>query len=89
MQKNIPVWAGGMLETGIGRAHNIALASLPNFTIPGDISASKRYFAKDLINPPVILSPCGNIEVFNSPGIGVNVDEEFLTSITEKVEVFL
>ena len=56
---NIPVWHGGMLESGIGRAHNIHLASLPNFSLPGDIAASKRYFVPDLIDPPIEVLPTG------------------------------
>jgi o-succinylbenzoate synthase len=70
----VPVWHGGMLESGIGRAHNIHLASLPNFTLPGDIAASKRYFVPDLIDPPITVSPQGTIAVPTGPGIGVAVD---------------
>ena len=58
---NIPVWCGGMLETGIGRAHNIALSTLPNFTLPGDVSASKRYWKEDIIEPEVEVSSQGMI----------------------------
>lgn len=65
-----PVWCGGMLETGIGRCHNIALASLPNFQLPGDLSASARYFAEDLIEPPVTLAGPGTISVPAGPGLG-------------------
>lgn len=74
-QRGIPVWCGGLLESGIGRAHNIALASLPNFSLPGDISASERYYAEDLIDPPVIVSPTGTITVPRGPGIGYTVVE--------------
>ena len=70
---DIPVWHGGMLESGIGRAHNIHLASLPNFRLPGDIAASKRYFQPDLIDPPIEIAPDGTIEVPQGPGIGVNI----------------
>jgi O-succinylbenzoate synthase len=70
----IPVWHGGMLESGIGRAHNIHLASLPNFTLPGDIAASRRYFVPDLIEPGIEVSPQGTIPVPTRPGIGVSVD---------------
>lgn len=69
----IPVWHGGMLESGIGRAHNIHLASLPNFSLPGDISASKRYYQQDLIEPAIDVAPDGTIPVPDGPGIGVNV----------------
>jgi o-succinylbenzoate synthase len=73
MAANIPVWCGGMLESGIGRAHNIALASLPNFTLPGDISASDRYWQQDIIEPEFALNPDGTISVPTAPGIGVTV----------------
>jgi o-succinylbenzoate synthase len=66
----IPVWCGGMLESGIGRAHNIALSTLPNFILPGDVSASKRYWAEDIIEPEVAVSPRGTIRVPSGPGIG-------------------
>jgi O-succinylbenzoate synthase len=66
----IPVWCGGMLESGIGRAHNIALSTLPNFTLPGDVTASKRYWEEDIIHPEVIVSSQGTIRVPTGPGIG-------------------
>ena len=69
----IPVWHGGMLESGIGRAHNIHLASLPNFSLPGDIAASKRYYDPDFIDPPIEVAPDGTIGVPTEPGIGVRV----------------
>jgi O-succinylbenzoate synthase len=69
----IPVWHGGMLESGIGRAHNLHLASLPNFTIPGDIAASRRYYDPDLIDPPIGVAADGTIAVPDGPGIGVSV----------------
>ncbi len=69
----IAVWHGGMLESGIGRAHNIHLASLPNFTLPGDISASKRYYQQDLIEPAIEVAADGTISVPTGPGIGVNI----------------
>jgi o-succinylbenzoate synthase len=71
----IPVWHGGMLETGIGRAHNVALASLPGFTLPGDISASSRYYHSDIVDPPFVLNADSTISVPTGPGIGVVVDE--------------
>jgi O-succinylbenzoate synthase len=72
----IPVWHGGMLESGIGRAHNIHLASLPNFSLPGDIAASKRYYQPDLIDPPIDVSSDGTIAVPDAPGIGVHIVQE-------------
>lgn len=69
-ERNVPVWCGGMTESGIGRAHNIAVATLPNFTIPGDISASSRYWREDIIQPAVTMSPNGMISVPAGPGIG-------------------
>ena len=70
---DIPVWHGGMLESGIGRAHNIHLASLPNFRMPGDIAASKRYYQPDLIEPAIDIASDGTIAVPTAPGIGVNI----------------
>jgi O-succinylbenzoate synthase len=84
----IPVWCGGMLESGIGRAHNIALATLPNFTLPGDVSASKRYWARDIIHPPVEVTSRGTIAVRDQPGFGYGLDREFLDSITVRQESF-
>jgi O-succinylbenzoate synthase len=75
-EHEIPVWHGGMLETGIGRAHNIHLASLPNFSLPGDIAASKRYYAPDLIEPPIEVASDGTIGVPTDPGIGVHIVRE-------------
>ena len=72
--QNIPVWHGGMLESGIGRAGNIALASLANFSLPGDISASRRYYHDDIIDPPIEIDPDGTITVPDGPGIGVAVN---------------
>ncbi len=78
----IPVWHGGMLESGIGRAHNIHLASLPNFSLPGDIAASRRYFVPDLIDPPIDVSAVGTVAVPAGPGIGVNVDWDRVRAAT-------
>jgi o-succinylbenzoate synthase len=78
----IPVWHGGMLESGIGRAHNIHLASLRNFTLPGDIAASKRYYQPDLIDPAIDISADGTIEVPTAPGIGVNIVRERVDKAT-------
>jgi O-succinylbenzoate synthase len=79
---DIPVWHGGMLESGIGRAHNIHLASLPNFRLPGDIAASKRYYQPDLIDPPIDIAPDGTIEVPRGPGIGVSIVRERIEKAT-------
>ena len=79
---NIPVWHGGMLESGIGRAHNIHLASLPNFTLPGDIAASKRYYQPDLIEPAIDIASDGTIAVPTAPGIGVNIVRERVDQAT-------
>jgi len=81
-ERGIPVWCGGMLETGIGRAHNIALASLPNFSLPGDISASARYWIEDIIEPEVTVSPRGEIEVSDGIGSGVTVLRDRIESLT-------
>jgi O-succinylbenzoate synthase len=78
----IPVWHGGMLESGIGRAHNIHLASLPNFSLPGDIAASKRYYSPDLIDPAIDIATDGTIEVPSAPGIGVNVVRDRVDAAT-------
>ena len=77
----VGVWCGGMLETGIGRAHNLALASLPNFRYPADLSASDRYWDRDVVNPPFKLGPDGTIAVPGRPGLGVDIDEHYLDEI--------
>jgi O-succinylbenzoate synthase len=82
----VPVWCGGMLEAGIGRAHNIALATLPNFVLPGDVSASKRYWKRDIITPWVETTPQGTIAIRDEPGFGYGIDREFLDSITVRRE---
>ena len=78
--RGIPVWMGGMLETGIGRAGNVAMAAMPNFTLPGDTSASDRYYTRDITEPFVLKD--GRLDVPQGPGLGVTVDEEYLDSIT-------
>jgi O-succinylbenzoate synthase len=78
----VPVWCGGMLETGIGRAHNIALSSLPNFKLPGDVSASKRYWTEDIIEPEVVVSSTGEIAVPTAAGRGFDVVRERVEKIT-------
>jgi O-succinylbenzoate synthase len=86
--RGVPVWCGGMLESGIGRAHNIALSSLENFSLPGDVSASKRYWAEDIIDPPVVVSADGQIKQSDQPGIGYNVKEQFIEQFTVRSQVF-
>jgi O-succinylbenzoate synthase len=87
-ERGIPVWCGGMLETGIGRAHNIALSSLPNFSLPGDVSASSRYWTEDVIEPAVTVSKAGEIVVPTGVGSGYAVVQERIERITvRKAEV--
>lgn len=83
-ERDVPVWVGGMLETGIGRAANVALAALPHFTLVGDLSASERFFKRD-ITPPVVMRG-GHIQVPSGPGIGVEPDTECLVAATERTE---
>jgi o-succinylbenzoate synthase len=80
--REMPVWCGGMLETGVGRAASLALASLPGFTLPGDISASDRYYAQDITGERFTLNPGSTITVPTGPGLGVTVDPEALSSFT-------
>jgi O-succinylbenzoate synthase len=87
-ENSMPVWCGGMLESGIGRAHNIHLATLPNFKFPHDLSASKRYYVEDLIEPPIDITPQGTIKVPDLPGIGVLPQEERIEKISQKKKVF-
>jgi O-succinylbenzoate synthase len=81
-ERGVPVWCGGMLESGIGRAHNIAMSTLPGFTLPGDVSASERYWTHDIIEPAVTVTSQGNITVPNSPGLGFAVDRERIESLS-------
>jgi O-succinylbenzoate synthase len=80
--RDVPVWHGGMLESGIGRAHNLHLSTLPNFSLPGDVAASRRYYQPDLIEPGIEVQPDGMIRVPDGPGIGVHVDVERLEAAT-------
>jgi O-succinylbenzoate synthase len=83
----IPVWCGGMLESGIGRAHNVALASLPNFSLPGDLSPSSRYWTRDVVTPGWTMDAEGMVAVpRDKPGIGVTLDMDFIDSITVRHE---
>lgn len=86
-ERAIPVWCGGMLETGIGRAHNIALSSLPNFQLPGDVSASARYWSEDIIEPEVTVNKKGEIHVPTSMGSGYKVLPERIEKLTVRQQV--
>jgi o-succinylbenzoate synthase len=79
---DVPAWCGGMLESGIGRAHNIAMSTLPGFTLPGDVSASRRYWAEDIIEPEVEVTPAGTIAAPKSPGLGYTVRRDLIESLT-------
>ena len=82
----MPVWCGGMLESGIGRAHNIALSTLPNFTLPGDVTASRRYWTEDIIEPEVTVSPRGTFTLPSSPGIGYEPSIDRIDRLTVRRE---
>jgi O-succinylbenzoate synthase len=84
---SIPVWCGGMLEAGVGRAHNVALATLPNFVLPGDVSASKRYWARDIIEPEVEVTRHGTIEIRDKPGFGYDIDLEQIRRTCVREEI--
>jgi O-succinylbenzoate synthase len=88
-ERSIPVWCGGMLETGIGRAHNIAMSTLPGFTLPGDVSASKRYWGEDIIEPEVEVTPHGTIRVPAGAGLGYRVRRERIFKLTAREASFL
>ena len=87
-EAGIPVWCGGMLESGIGRAHNVALSSLENFSLPGDVSASKRYWSEDIIDPPVEVSAEGQIAQAGGGGIGYRVKEDLIERLSVRSQVF-
>lgn len=87
-ERGIPVWCGGMLESGIGRAHNIAITTLPNFTLPGDTSASARYWEEDIIEPEVTMTDDGYIEVPQIPGLGYRPIPERITRFQVREETF-
>jgi O-succinylbenzoate synthase len=86
-ERGIPVWCGGMLESGVGRSHNIALATLENFSLPGDVSASARYFAQDIIEPEVTVSREGEIAIPDTPGRGYEVRTELIERLTVRKEM--
>jgi len=85
---NIPVWCGGMLEAGIGRAHNIAMSTLPGFTLPGDVSASARYWDEDIIEPAVEVTAQGTIRVPKTPGLGYKVRRDRIEKLTARKKAF-
>ena len=85
-ENNLPIWCGGMLESGIGRAHNIAMSTLSGFSLPGDVSASARYWLEDIIEPPVIVSSSGTIKASEAPGIGFDVNLPRIESLTVRKE---
>jgi O-succinylbenzoate synthase len=85
-QRGVPVWCGGMLEAGIGRSHNIALSSLPNFSLPGDVSASKRYWKEDIVEPEITVSATGEIAVPQTPGRGYEVKTDLVERLTVRKE---
>ncbi len=85
-ERRIPVWCGGMLEAGIGRSHNIALSTLENFSLPGDVSASARYWKEDIIEPEVTVSPKGEIAIPDTPGRGYEVRYDLIERLTTRTE---
>ena len=86
-ERGIPVWCGGMLEAGIGRSHNIALSTLENYSLPGDVSASKRYWAEDIIEPEVTVSATGEIAISDAPGRGYEVRTDLVERLTVRKHV--
>jgi O-succinylbenzoate synthase len=86
--RGVPIWCGGMLESGVGRAHNIAMSTLAGFTLPGDVSASARYWAEDIIEPAVTVTTRGTIIAPEAPGIGFAVKEERIDELTVRRETF-
>jgi len=88
-ERSIPVWCGGMLESGIGRAHNIAMSTLPGFTLPGDVSASQRYWHEDIIEPAVEVSSGGTIRVPQSPGLGFTIKTDLIDRLTSRKQEWM
>lgn len=88
-RRNIALWCGGMLESGVGRAHNIAMSTLSGFTLPGDVSASSRYWDEDIIEPPVTVTPRGTILTPEAPGIGFEIKRARVDSLTVRKEEIL
>lgn len=87
-ERNVPVWCGGMLESGVGRAHNIAMSTLPGFTLPGDVSASQRYWAEDIIDPEVEVTARGTIPAPEAIGLGYEVKTKLIESLTARSKIW-
>jgi O-succinylbenzoate synthase len=85
-ERGIPVWCGGMLESGVGRSHNIALSTLENFRLPGDVSASARYWHEDIIEPEVTVTAEGEIMISDAPGRGYDVRTDLVEKLTVRKE---
>ena len=85
-ERGIPVWCGGMLESGVGRSHNIALSTLENFTLPGDVSASARYWREDIVEPEITVSSAGEIAIPDTPGRGYEVRTDLVERLTVRKE---
>jgi o-succinylbenzoate synthase len=85
-ERGIPVWCGGMLESGIGRSHNIALSTLENFSLPGDVSASARYWKEDIVEPEITVLPTGEIPILTTPGRGYEVRTELVERLSVRIE---
>jgi O-succinylbenzoate synthase len=85
-ERGVPVWCGGMLESGIGRSHNIALSTLENFSLPGDVSASARYWKEDIVEPEITVSKAGEIEILDTPGRGYEVRTDLVERLTVRKE---
>jgi O-succinylbenzoate synthase len=88
LARGVPIWCGGMLESGVGRAHNIAMSSLAGFILPGDVSASRRYYEEDTVLPPVTVTPEGTIRLIDRPGIGYDLDWERIRRATVRIRHF-
>ncbi len=89
LQHSTPVWCGGMLESGIGRAHNVAMSTLPNFTLPGDVSASHRYWREDIVEPEIKVTPKGTIPVPKTPGLGYAVKRDLIERLTSRKKTWV
>jgi O-succinylbenzoate synthase len=87
-ERAVPVWCGGMLESGIGRAHNVAMSTLEGFRLPGDVSASARYWEEEIVEPPVTVSPRGTISAPDAPGIGFEINQKRIDALTVRRESF-
>jgi O-succinylbenzoate synthase len=88
LSHGIPIWCGGMLESGVGRAHNIAMSTLAGFVLPGDVSASRRYYVEDTVRPPVEVTPRGTILAPKAPGLGYEIDRDRIARATVRTQQF-